>query len=319
MYKLEDLHLRLTTDCNLQCLHCYAIKWSNSNYKLDYYLVKKVILEAIELGCQRITFSGGEPFTYPKIYDLLQFALGIGLEVNAETNGTLIDFDKLEEIEKGELLKIKVSYDGEIMRGNSAQTIRDNIWNLKKSGFNVSIQTVLTKINVAEIDEILLFSKNLGIENRLFMGHSKSGNGINISNFRIEEVLSIKERIVNQYSHVKIELPEYISGEHQKGCGWGISRCEIMPNGDVTSCAPLTYARRDFIAGNIREHTLSELWNSQHFKMIREFKQEQYKGICSTCRFFHRCRGSCRSVSVSLGRELLASYPYCEQYSKLLE
>ena len=315
MYRLKDLHVRLTTDCNLKCQHCYAAEWAERNYELEYDLVKKIIIEAIELGCITVTFSGGEPFIYPHIYELLLFCERCGVKINIESNGTLINWEKLKLIKRMNMLKLKISYDGEQLRGEGAGVVKNNIIKLRKNGFNILIQTVLTRVNVCEINSILDFSEQLGIEHRLFLGHSKSGNGVNISNFKVQEVLSIKDKILKRYSHVTIELPEFISGKKQKGCGWGISRCEVMPNGDITSCAPLTYARKDFIAGNINDYSLKELWNSRHFQTIRELKQKQYKGICGCCKFFDDCRGSCRSVAASIGGNILSPYPYCEQYS----
>ena len=316
MYILKDLHVRLTTSCNLQCKHCYAADWSQYHYELEYELVRNTILQAIELGCISVTFSGGEPFIYPEIYNLIRFCIKHELKVNLETNGMLGDINKLLEFQGSDLLRLKVSYDGEELRGEGADLVRNNISELKKQGFNVTIQTVLTKINLDEIEAVLEFSENLDIPNRLFMGHSKSGSGASIPNFTIDEVLRLEKKLTSKYSHIIVELPELISGKQQKSCGWGVSRCEIMPNGDVTSCAPLTYTRKEFIAGNIKDAPLKKLWNSEYFARIRELKQQQFLGVCSTCEYFDTCKGSCRSVSASIGGDILSSYPYCEQYTK---
>lgn len=318
MMAIKDLHVRLTTECNLECAHCYAAGWSQYKYTLEYELVKRIIKEAIELGCKSVTFSGGEPFLHPQIYDLLHFCQEQGIYTNVESNGTLIEIDMLTSSIGKDLLKLKISYDGNTLRGGDSNIVTENIKALKKKGYNLLIQTVITKLNVNEIDSLLLFSQENKVEHRLFLGHSKSGSGVNIPNFMVEEVLKIKEEILKKYPYVIIELPKLISGKEQKGCGWGISRCEIMPNGDVTSCAPLTYSRADFVAGNIRELSLKELWESKHFTQIREIKQSQYKGVCSVCKYFSECRGSCRSVSASIGGEILSSYPYCEQYVNCL-
>lgn len=318
MYHLKDLHIRLTTECNLNCIHCYAADWSQYKYVLECELVKRIITEAIELGCVSVTFSGGEPFLHPQIFELLRFCHKTKLKINVESNGTLIDIRRIGFLKDNKGFKLKISYDGDVLRGINSNIIKKNIKALKKEGFNTIIQTVITKLNENELDSILSFSKECKIEHRLFLGHSRSGNGVNIPNFTVEEVLIMKEEINKKYSHVEIELPERISGKKQKGCGWGISRCEIMPNGDVTSCAPLTYFQRNFIAGNIRDFSLKELWESEYFVRLRTLKQNQYEGVCSACKFFDECRGSCRSVSASIGGHILSSYPYCEQYANSL-
>ncbi|WP_066501425.1 radical SAM/SPASM domain-containing protein [Abyssisolibacter fermentans] len=316
MYEIKDLHVRLTSRCNLNCLHCYAADWFTEKYELDFQTVKSIITQAVDLGCEIVTFTGGEPLVHENIYDLIAFCMELDLKVSIETNGTLIDENMLIKIPKPDKISFKVSYDGEKMRDNlSADIVKDKLKLLVKHGFKVKAQTVITQINVGNVEQIFDFTQSLGIINRVFLGHSRTGNAKELPLFKVDELLKLKERLLQKYSHLTIELPPRLSGKYQKGCGWGVSRCEIMPNGDVTSCAPLTFARRDFIAGNIKENSLEELWNSKHFITIRELKQEQFKGICSTCEFWEKCRGSCRSISASIGGDILSPYPYCEQLS----
>lgn len=316
---LKDLHIRITSQCNMNCPHCYAADWFKDETKLTFDEVKSVISQAIELGCQKVTFTGGEPLVYPFIDQSIEFCLDNNLRVELETNGLTVNklIEKLDEqISK---VEFAISYDGTEMRGkNTAPKVRENIKKLVELGCNVKIQTVVTKLNLKDLDHIFEFSKSLGIKNRVFLAHSPNGNGKNLSSLETQEWLNIVKELRSKYPHAIIELPDVFSGGSQKKCGWGVHRCEIMPNGDVTSCGPITFNKRGFKAGNIKEQPLKEIWSSEHFKYIRGIKQSDFKGLCSKCNFWEACLGACRSISSSTGGNLLSPHPFCSSVYNLI-
>lgn len=53
-----------------------------------------------------------------------------------------------------------------------AKQVRDNIVKVAQLGCDVKIQTVLTKLNIDEFDDIFQFSKDNNIRNRCFLAHS---------------------------------------------------------------------------------------------------------------------------------------------------
>lgn len=317
MYKLKDLHVRLTSKCNLNCKHCYAASWFDKNVEIEYSALEKTIAEAIDLGLVRVTFTGGEPLLYSRIYDIINYCHRLNLKTTIETNGILLNKDFVSNLMSPNKVDYRISFDGPQLRGKkNAEIVKRNIEFLKSLNFDIKIQTVLTPFNISKSNYVFDFTNNLDISNRVFLGHSQCGNALGMQNFTVDEVIKYKDSLLSKYDNLIIELPEYISGIPQKGCGWGITRCEIMPNGDVTSCAPLTYMDGNFKAGNMYNEKLANLWDSEHFENIRKIKQEDFSGICSTCKFYVSCKGSCRSVSASIGGSILSSYPYCEQKSK---
>ena len=306
------MHIRITSNCNFNCPHCYAAEWFKDDLSLDIDDLKSIIKQACELGCQKVTFTGGEPLVSNCIVDAVKFCLSNNLRVEIETNGSLVD--NLINNLQNDITKIEfgISYDGENMRGkNVAPVVRKNIENLVSLGCKVKLQTVVTKLNISEIEQILNFSKGLGIKNRIFLAHSPNGNGKSLELLNINEWLTVVKLIKENYSNAIIELPDVFSGGSQKKCGWGVHRCEIMPNGDVTSCGPITFDKRGFIAGNVKDDTLKNIWASEHFKYIRGLKQQNFNGLCAKCIFWKNCLGACRSISYSTGGNLLSPHPFC--------
>ena len=309
--ELKDLHIRITSKCNFNCPHCYASTWFSKKDALSFQDFKSLIFQAIPLGVKKVTFTGGEPLTYKYICDAIKLCMDSGLRVEIETNGSLIEilFNKIKNYLKK--IEFSISYDGENMRPSS-YNVRENIVKLASMGCSLKLQTVLTLLNISEIDDILMFSQKLKIKNRVFLTHSPTGNGENLKSLDFHECLSVVKKIKLKYAHAVLELPDVLSGGSQKKCGWGIHRCEIMPNGDVTSCGPIAFNDKNFVAGNIKKSNLKEIWCSDHFCYIRNLKQKDFTGLCSKCIFWETCLGACRSISYSVGGNLLSSHPFCD-------
>ena len=321
---LQDLHVRLVAKCNLNCKHCYASDWFVRSEQLDTAMVIDTIEQARELGLQKVTFTGGEPTLHRDLASLLQHCVYRRLRTKLETNGLLLDHrDGLIRdilIEHRDLLYLYVSYDLAEQRGMSDdehQHVRDLVIYLHNHGVDVRLQTTLTTVNIGQLEQLLELSREYGIHQRIFLGHSISGNGVDLTPFDFDFVMSTYDYLRSLNLNLDLELPPLITGKVQKGCGWGVYRCELMANGDVTTCGPTTFTNTGFIAGNVRNTSLRELWeNSTFFRSMRDIKQSDFDGVCGRCVYWEECRGSCRSVAWSRGKTWFSPYPLCEMFAE---
>jgi radical SAM protein with 4Fe4S-binding SPASM domain len=70
-------------------------------------------------------------------------------------------------------------------------------------------------------------------------------------------------------------------------CRFGFDRCvsifsavEINSNGDMSPCRDY----HDFVIGNVKENTITELWNSEPYKHFRKSITEQgLMPVCTRC------------------------------------
>lgn len=310
---LTNLHIRITSSCNFNCQHCYASAWLKDQYELTIGEIQLLINQAIELGCKHVTFSGGEPIVAKDIVQAIIYCLNKRLRVAIETNGMLVD-KLINQLDMESVRKIffAISYDGAKLRDERyINTVKENIIQVANLGCELKIQTAITKVNVDEMDDIFGFSKEHGIQNRCFLAHSAHGNGKNIPVFEAKEWLPLLQKIMENYPNVMVELPDIFPWRKKRKCGWGVHRCEVMPNGDVTSCAPIAFNHREFVAGNIKRDTLKNIWASKHFMEIRKLKQSDFEFPCSRCIYWKSCLGSCRALAFSNGETLLAPHPFC--------
>jgi radical SAM protein with 4Fe4S-binding SPASM domain len=242
----------------------------------------------------------------------MKHSLDLGMRVEIETNGVLLDKAIAEIGNYLRRIEFCVSYEGENMRDTRfTERVRNNIRTIRDAGCDLKLQTVVTEINAHEVDEMFGFSQGLGVRNRVFLAHSPNGNARDLALFPVIRWLKLLAYLKSTYSHLIIELPDVFSGGTQKKCGWGVHRCEIMPNGDVTSCAPITFNKREYIAGNVKSAPLEQIWESQHFARIRQLKQGDFDGLCARCPYWKTCLGACRSISYATEGGVLSAHPFC--------
>ena len=67
----------------------------------------------------------------------------------------------------------------------------------------------------------------------------------------------------------------------------------------------------DFVEGNIRDSSLTEIWNNPDgFAYNRKFTRDSAAGACHDCRYLPLCRGGCATTSISATGQR-ADNPYC--------
>jgi len=107
---LGQLDMELTERCNNNCLHCCInLPTDDSAAKkkeLSSNEIKRILKEAVSIGCMSVRFTGGEPLLREDFEELYIFARKLGLKVLLFTNATLITpylaelFSRIPPLEK---------------------------------------------------------------------------------------------------------------------------------------------------------------------------------------------------------------------------
>jgi radical SAM protein with 4Fe4S-binding SPASM domain len=321
---LLDLHVRLVAKCNLNCKHCYASDWFVRSDVLDVELVKRAIDEAIPLGLEKVTFTGGEPTLHPQLEAMLLHCVERGLPAKVETNGLLLSRpgSRIREllIEHRDLLKVYISYDLAEQReltDDEHRQLREVVLDLHRNGVRVKVQSALTQINIHRLDELLELAREHGVPQRFFFDPTVLGNATGLEPFDLDTVLETYRYLESLDLDLDCELPPLLTGRVAHTCGWGLNRCELMANGDVTTCGPVTFTKTGFIAGSLKDRPLREIWaQSDFFTGMREIQQSDFEGVCGQCRYWEDCRGSCRAYAWSKGDDWFSPYPLCQLYAE---
>lgn len=316
------LYIELTQLCNLACAHCYNCSGAQQPaplLSLPLRVVQDLLLEAVNMGVQSVTFSGGEPLLYDGCHDLLACAQRLRLRATVATNGTLIDLEQARRLSQTQP-NITVSLDGacaethDALRGGSqfARTIT-GIENLRTMGFagKLTISTVLNRLNRLELEEIvtlcreykvgalqLIFISRQGraIENwsRLSLSRSELA-GLCIHTFELQQrnigALRIEEETVST------ALAALLSGG--RNGDYACSACQqlkIDATGVVHPCA--FFSDKTHRLGDI--HTTGSLKEVLRgaTRVIGELKSAQYRRAdkvkqVADCPWREYCGGGC--------------------------
>ena len=85
----------LTSACNMSCQYCFR-ELSESAQSLEVNL--GILDNLINMGVKRITFSGGEPFMYPYLLDLINKAHEADIKCYVVTNGSLLNEENVQTL-----------------------------------------------------------------------------------------------------------------------------------------------------------------------------------------------------------------------------
>jgi radical SAM protein with 4Fe4S-binding SPASM domain len=100
--KLKMVWFELTAKCNLRCIHCYEKRDrdKSNDELLTTQLWKRAVEECRLLGCNHISYVGGEPFLKPVLLkELVEYARKKGISSQEIcSNGTLINQEDLDAL-----------------------------------------------------------------------------------------------------------------------------------------------------------------------------------------------------------------------------
>ncbi|MBA7650432.1 GTP 3',8-cyclase [subsurface metagenome] len=131
----EAINFYPTDRCNLKCSMCFErLRKPNPEMEIEGWIK---IIDQIKRFQPRIHLSGGEPFVYPGIVDLISYIKKSGLFLVITTNGTFLS-EYAKEIIRMKVNRIHISIDG-------PKQIHDKIRGVKGT-FN-RIMTGLAKMN----------------------------------------------------------------------------------------------------------------------------------------------------------------------------
>lgn len=266
--------------------------------------------EIKKAGFKIMIFSGGEPVMRPDIYELIEFASGIGLRAVMGTNATLITAEVAKKLKQAGIMAAAVSLDSLDSKKHNQFRGADDAFNMTLAGINnlqaagipVQINTTVMDWNVEEIENICDYAIELGAIAYHVFFLVPTGRAVNIEEEALKVALYEKTiaRLMKKQQEVKIEIkptcaPQFLriaemmgmKLRFSRGCLAGISYCIISPKGDVQPCAYL-----DIPLGNVKEKAFDEIWREND--VLIKLRSMDYSGKCGYCDYILKC-GGCRA------------------------
>lgn len=338
----------VTTDCNLQCQHCYATAGARGTHELSTAEAKQAIDEFARAGVTIIAFSGGEPLVRDDIFDLTSHAAARGMYVAMATNGTLISDATAKKMKQHGVEFLQISLDGvnaethDAFRGVQGafhRTVR-GIKNAVARDFFVEISTTVTSHNYRELPDIIDFSEHLGADWFMAYNFVPTGRGSHIAETDLsprqrEDMLHMlweelkKDRDINvlstapQFARVALQqegdaeertVPTHfynpILGGQLAGLAEFIGGCGA---GRFYMAMKANGDLQPCVffplkVGNIREDDFEAVW--KHNEVLQQLRDKNQLQACGDCEYRYYC-GGCRARAYGYLGDYLAADPGC--------
>lgn len=168
---LWEVGVEVTNRCNLSCLHCMRDREADrADLPLDLY--EHILDQARAYGIRHVALTGGEPTVHPEIGRLLELTASKGFSYHIVTNAYDIGRLRpllLEHHKRGALSGVSISLDGASEETNDAirgegvfRRVMETIAFLHASGVPFSLQMVVNRLNLPEIEQYGLMAAELG-------------------------------------------------------------------------------------------------------------------------------------------------------------
>ncbi|WP_159684585.1 pyrroloquinoline quinone biosynthesis protein PqqE [Cognatazoarcus halotolerans] len=327
------LTAELTYRCPLKCSWCsnpldYAAYTAN---ELDTDEWKRVLTEARALGAVQLGLSGGEPLLRDDLEVLVAHADKLGFYTNLITSGVGLTEARLDALIAAGLRQVQLSLQA------STATLTDRLVDarahalkleaarmVKARGLPMVLNVPLFRHNLGEIDALLRWAAELGIE-YVELANIQYYNWALMNRAELMpslEALREAEQVVERWREagkrgehgmtLYFVIPDYYEGR-PKACmnGWGNIHLTIAPDG-----IPMPCVEARVLPGlefpSVRMHSLDWIWNeSPLFKRFRGF--DWMSPTCRECPDKEKDFGGCRCQAFLLTGDAAATDPACSR------
>jgi len=287
---LRGIDFATTYACNFNCEHCFTErltpKGEVQTMSVEDY--KRVVKEAEALGAIVFSFQGGEVTLgkyFQQLLEIIKVSNPQSNHIVVTTNGSLLDEEKIKEMQKAGVDTICLSIDSGIAEEHdmfrkypgSFEKLMNSIPLIQKYKLKVSINAVISHESIYSegLKKLLDFSH----KNR-FMIATILARPVGKWTGRIDYMLSREDLVY--WNRLRRDYPflvrDFDNNYGKRGCYAAKEGLYITPYGDVCPC-PLTHISLGNVMNEplqvIRERALKiRFWNHYHSECLTSFEED---------------------------------------------
>jgi SynChlorMet cassette radical SAM/SPASM protein ScmE len=307
------------------------------------------------LKVMEVTLSGGEAFTRPDLFELIDGVIANRMRYSLLSNGTLIRDKTLEQLAVGKRLQrlnsVQVSIDGsraeihDASRPKSFSRAVRGLRLLKEAGIPVTVRVTITKHNLHDLENLAaLLLEDIGLPSFSTNDAIPMGSGcqneadVALGPREQFEAMRIMERLLERYpgrlgaqAGPQAKLQMYAEMEHARrtgekttrwgmgalaACGCTFSKLAILHDGTIVPCSMLTEP-----LGNITTDSIYEIWHTH--PVLTAMRGRRFIPMhdvlgCADCEWAPYCNGSCPALPYTRYGDFNRANPH-DCYRRFLE
>jgi len=332
------MNIALTGRCNLRCQYCFYADEMTALRDLPTERWLAFFVDLGRLKVMDVTLTGGEAFTRPDLFDLIDGIIANRMRYSILSNGTLIDEAMLAQFQIGKrrlrLNSIQISIDGsraeihDQSRPRSFERAVRGLRLLKQAGLPVTVRTTINRHNLHDLENIasLLLDDiglpSFGTNEAMPIGAGCENQGdVALASKEKAAAMEIIGRLLEKYpgrlnasAGPQAKLKAYAEMEHARStgekaqswtmgyltaCGCIFSNLDILHDGTIVPCHMMS----GLTLGNIATDSLDEIWRTHPtlhaLRERRAIPMQQVAG-CANCEWASYCNGSCPGLAYQL-------------------
>jgi MoaA/NifB/PqqE/SkfB family radical SAM enzyme len=325
--RLMSALIELTYACNLDCVFCYNdLSLDGQRLSLEQY--RELLDDLASLGVLQLSLSGGEPLAHPCFFEIAGHARSLGFVIRLKTNGHAVRPSVASRIrEEVDPFLIEVSIHGATAKTHDRQTrvpgsfdrLMANIGAMRSQGLRVKANTVLTRWNEHEIEELLSLFDELGVAFQIDPEVKPKDDGdrspLTIEataegRARYRRVLEAWARRASLDGEPVSKAPgrAAITSGTDKHCGAGSNSIAVDPYGRVLPCVQWRVP-----VGNLHDQRITEIWSrSGKLSEVRETTKAVRRKL-EDLGDANRASTFCPGAAHTYSGDPLAVYPNAER------
>lgn len=342
----KHVDIAITGKCNLACQYCFYADEMVARGDLPTERWLAFFDELGALGVMSVTLTGGEVFTRPDLFTLIDGIIANRMRYSLLSNGTLITEETLKQFEIGKrrqrLDSIQVSVDGssaevhDLSRPKSFGRALRGLKLLKAAGFPVTVRVTINRHNVNDLENVAhLLLEEVGLPsfstNEAYAcgATDRTEDGVILTPAQRAQAMEVLIRLAAQYDHrIQAQAGPLIFAQELKtmdemlangqtsrpgrgmlsACGGVFSQLGVMHDGTIVPCTILSALP----IGKVGVDSLQDVW--LHHPTMVSLRQRQEIPLssletCRDCDYLGFCTGGCPAGAVYANGEFNARNP----------
>jgi radical SAM protein with 4Fe4S-binding SPASM domain len=317
----------LTLACDLACGHCGSRAGRARPDELSPAEALDLVDQLADLGVIEVVLIGGESYLREDWCELIARIAARGMQPLLTTGGRGMTPARATAAAAAGLLSASVSIDGleathDLQRGvtGSFAAALAAMANLRAAGVDVSANTQINRLSMAELPAILETIIAAGahswqIQITVAMGRAADRPEWLLQPYDLLTLFPMLEQLaarcreadvllwpgnnVGYFGPHETTLRGTLPRGHGVGCGAGKWGLGIEADGTIKGCPSL--ATSVWAGGNVRDNPLVDIWQrAAPLRYTRDRTVESLWGFCRSCYYADVCRGGCTWTAESL-------------------
>jgi len=315
-FNLREFKIEVTYRCHLSCVHCSSDARLSNSLEMTRDDCLRILADAAKMGAQDVAFSGGEPFLWPHLFDVVEVAVKLGMKVTIYTSGNVEDFKQrashLHTLGASRFIfgifgATVESHDRVTRKAGSFVRTRISMREALSVGLITEIHFVPMSNNYRELGNVTQLARKLRASRISVLRLVPQGRATLVRHRVLNRIQNLELRrhihaLRNEYGNnfVRTGSPyNFLFLNDKPGCWAAIDRLIITPDLRLCPCdAFKRISASDLVKTEkwscLSDASLPECWmKSPYLEAVRKYLTTDFEAPCDSCRFLEKCVSGC--------------------------